>query len=143
LDRVQVIRDEARLLKREPEIGQQDRHVVDVVRDLELPRDDLLDQQGVPTAGLEPRRLRPGGDDLGQPLLLGLGQLRGPTTAPAYAESVHALQEEGMHPAVQRGPTDPHAAAGVVHPLATGQAEQGGHPLDEGEIPGLEGSTQD
>src|SRR5437588_12440376 len=90
-----MIRHEPRLPEREAQVVEQVGQIVDVVGGPELPPDQLLDQQDVPAPGRDPGGFRAGLDDDRQPLPLGRGQLRRPSTRKAWS---HAYTLDGLTP---------------------------------------------
>ena len=96
----------------------------------------------MPTPRGEARRLRSRLDDLDQPLLLGGRQLLRAPAFPLHPQPVGPLQEEAPQPLVDGRAPKADSRGDRVHRLAPRDPQQGRHPLDQGEVAGLEGRAQ-
>jgi len=117
---VEMIRHQAGLVKRNPQVGQQRTHILAVVEHTKLPPDQPPDEPGGPTGRLTAHDQWTGLNQLAQAFLLLGSQLLGAPSTMAGDHAVQAVEEKGPLPVVETGGTAapalaPHRHGHMVH----------------------------
>src|SRR5262249_5312319 len=101
LDRVEMVRDKARPLKRKAQVVQQRTRIMPIVEHDKLAPDQDPDEDRVPTGCLTTYHAGPGLDQLDQACLVPRSQLRRAATTVTVDQAVHAAQQKGLLPGIK------------------------------------------
>src|SRR5262249_27676821 len=103
LGRVEMVRDQTRLVKRKAQVMQPRTHILAIGEAAKLAPDQHAEEDRGPTGGLTAHDEWPGLNARNQAFFLPRRQLRWATAAMVRHQTVHALQHKGLTPWVETG----------------------------------------